>query len=119
MYQTMRGPVRLSGQEANNANNGIFPPNYEEENRQRRLQHQLQHDLERQHDPEYQHRLQQEHQRQRRREYRQRLSQKRQQQTEINNNNNFEYNSTNFGSVRTKRSNKAKYKRSGLELERL
>jgi hypothetical protein len=138
MFQTMRGPVWLSGQEARNANNGIFRRNYEEEYRQRKMQreYQRQHDPEflrhleleqqrqeyqRQHDPEYQHQLQLEHQKQRRRVYRQRLRQKRQQEAERNNNNNnnFEDNSTNFGSIRTRRSNTAKYKRSGLELERL
>jgi hypothetical protein len=48
-YQTMNGPVRLSGQEANNADNGIFPNNYAEEARQRELRHKKrQNNLERQ-----------------------------------------------------------------------
>ena len=136
MFQTMRGPVWLSGQEARNANNGIFRRNYEEEYRQRKMQleYERQHDPEflrhlelerqrqeyqRQHDPEYQRQLQLEHQKQRRQAYRQRLRQKRQQEAEINTNNNFEDNSTDFGSIRAERSKTAKSKRSGLELERL
>jgi hypothetical protein len=39
MFHTMNGPVRLSGQEAKNANNGIFPRNLAEEARQRELRH--------------------------------------------------------------------------------
>ena len=137
IFQTMKGPMVLYGQEARNANTGILPRNYEEEYRQHKLreEYERQHDPEflrhlqleqqrqeyqRQHDPEYQHQLQLERQKQRRREYRQRLRQKRQQEAEINNNNNnFEDNSTDFGSIRAERSSKAKNKKSGLELERL